>query len=420
VFIQFLALVLLFFIYIFYIFILMVEAKERLICKENELEQKKTHQQHFDSRLQVVFDTARAGMYTLTPVRDEMGEIIDFRFGLVNQAVASYLGLMAADLVGTLGSVHFPAYKSNGLFDRYVDTVRTGNPATFDLHYADGYDNYFTINVVKMGDELFGTFTDHSPLKRLQRDLEASISELKRSNASLEQFAHAASHDLQDPLRKITLHATKLEEHHSAALNDEAFGHLERIKTASKRMQRLVKDLLVFAEVGANRPDFEDVALNALLQEVVNDLEVAITEKEAVISIGDLGTVKGDSLHLQQLFQNLISNSLKYSRSEVAPHITITASIIQGKDTGVVLGDYEKAKDFWQIKLRDNGQGFNQEQAQQIFKIFQRLPQHRNECSGTGIGLAIVQRVVENHNGYIKAEGIPGRGAIFTILLPVI
>lgn len=398
----------------------MLEATEHLANKENKLELKETHQQLLDSRLQVVFDTARAGMYTLIPVRDESGKIIDFRFGLVNQAVASYLGLMAEDLVGTLGSVHFPAYKSNGLFDRYVETMKTGNPAIFDLHYADGYDNYFTINVVKMGDELFGTFTDHSPLKRLQKELEASISELKRSNASLEQFAHAASHDLQEPLRKITLHATKLEEYYSDALNDEAFGHLERIKTASKRMQRLVKDLLVFAEVGANRPDFEDVSLNALLHEVVNDLEVAISEKDAVISVGDLGTIKGDSLHLQQLFQNLISNSIKYGRPEAAPHITITASLIQGKDTGITLGEYEKAKDFLQIQLSDNGQGFDQEQAQQIFKIFQRLPQHRNECAGTGIGLAIVQRVVENHNGYIKAEGIPGVGATFTILLPVV
>lgn len=397
----------------------MLEATEHLANKENKLELKETQQQLLDSRLQVVFDTARAGMYTLIPVRDESGKIIDFRFGLVNQAVASYLGLMAEDLVGTLGSVHFPAYKSNGLFDRYVETMKTGNPAIFDLHYADGYDNYFTINVVKMGDELFGTFTDHSPLKRLQKELEASISELKRSNASLEQFAHAASHDLQEPLRKITLHATKLEEYYSDALNDEAFGHLERIKTASKRMRRLVKDLLVFAEVGANRPDFEDVSLNALLHEVVNDLEVAISEKDAVISVGDLGTIKGDSLHLQQLFQNLISNSIKYGRPEAAPHVTITASLVQGKDTGITLGEYEKAKDFLQIQLSDNGQGFDQEQAQQIFKIFQRLPQHRNECAGTGIGLAIVQRVVENHNGYIKAEGIPGVGATFTILLPV-
>ena len=413
-------LIILLFIYKLYIFIIMTEATEPQILKENKLEARNTHQQHLDSRLQVVFDTARAGMYTLTPVRDVNGEIIDFRFGLVNQAVASYLGLMAEDLVGTLGSVHFPAYKTNGLFDRYIETIETGKPATFDLHYADGYDNYFTINVVKMGDELFGTFTDHSPLKRLQRELESSISELKRSNASLEQFAHAASHDLQEPLRKIALHANKLEEHHSDAFSDEAFEHLERIKTASKRMQRLVKDLLVFAEVGANRPDFEDIVLNDLLQEVINDLEVAISEKDAVISIGDLGKIKGDSLHLQQLFQNLISNALKYSRPEVAPHITISASLTKGKDTGINMGEYEKEKNFWQIKLKDNGQGFDQEQAKQIFKIFQRLPQHRNECAGTGIGLAIVQRVVENHNGYIEAEGIAGMGATFTILLPAL
>ena len=141
----------------------MVEDKECLTLNGRELVQKEEQKQKYDSRLQIVFDTARAGMYTLIPVRDEQGKIIDFRFGLVNQAVASYLGLKAEDLVGTLGSVHFPAYKTNVLFDRYVETIKTGNPAIFDLHYADGYDNFFTINVVKMGDELFGTFTDHSP-----------------------------------------------------------------------------------------------------------------------------------------------------------------------------------------------------------------------------------------------------------------
>jgi signal transduction histidine kinase len=184
-------------------------------------------------------------------------------------------------------------------------------------------------------------------------------------------------------------------------------------------MQRLVKDLLVFAEVGANRPDFEEVALNSLLQDVLNDLEVAILEKDAAISISDLGTIKGDSIHLQQLFQNLISNSIKYSRLGITPQITITSSLIQGKETDFALSELEVNKEFLQIQLQDNGQGFNKDQAQQIFKIFQRLPQHRNEYSGTGIGLAIVQRVVENHKGYIKAEGRPGEGATFTILLPI-
>jgi signal transduction histidine kinase len=132
-----------------------------------------------------------------------------------------------------------------------------------------------------------------------------------------------------------------------------------------------------------------------------------------------LGNIKGDGLHLQQLFQNLISNSIKYSRPGVAPHITITSDLVPGKNTGIAISDFEVEKDYLLIQLQDNGQGFNKEQAQQIFKIFQRLPQHRNEYAGTGIGLAIVQRVVENHKGFIKAEGIPGEGATFTILLPV-
>lgn len=380
---------------------------------------KEVQLQQYDKRLQVVFDTSLAGMYTLTPVRDEQGTIIDFQFGLVNQAVASYLGLQAEDLAGSLGSLYFPAYKTNGLFDRYVETINTGKPAVFDLHYTDGYDNYFTINVVKMGDELFGTFTDHSNLKRLQKELEASIAELKRSNTSLEQFAHAASHDLQEPLRKILLYASKLEADFGEELNDEAFGYLERINTASRRMQRLIKDLLVFAEVGAQRPDFEDVALAPLLQEVLENLEVAIAERDAVITVDALGTIKGDSLHLQQLFQNLISNSIKYSRPEEPPCISITAEKVQGCNVDFALGEFERAKDYYRILLQDNGQGFNNEQSQHIFKIFQRLPQHRNECNGTGIGLAIVQRVVENHKGFIKAEGKPGAGATFTILLPV-
>ena len=380
--------------------------------KDNEI-------RHYDNRLQVVFDTAQAGMYTLIPVRDETGEIIDFRFGIVNQAVAGYLGLSAEDLAGSLGSTHFPAYKSNGLFDRYIETMKTGTPVTFDIHYADGYDNYFTINVVKMGDELFGTFTDHTPFKRLQRELEGYISELKRSNSSLEQFAHAASHDLKEPLRKISVYSDKLEEKHAHELSDEAYSYVERIKTASKRMHRLIHDLLVFAEVGANRPEFEEIALNTVVQEVLADLEVAISERDAVISVGELGAIKGDSLHLQQVFQNLIGNAIKYSKPERTPKVSITATVIAGKDAGFDLSDHEAQKQFCRIQVQDNGQGFTAEQAGQIFKIFQRLPQHRLEYAGTGIGLAIVQRVVENHKGYIKAEGVPGVGATFTILLPV-
>jgi signal transduction histidine kinase len=384
----------------------------------NETKIQKAIIQKHHNRLAGIFETSHAGLYTLSPIRDEQGQITDFRFDLVNQAVASYLGVTAEELVGTLGSQYFPAYKTNGLFDKYIEVMKTGQPATFDLHYADGYDNFFSIKVAKIEDEILGTFTDQSYLKRMQRELEASIAELKRSNASLEQFAHAASHDLQEPLRKITLYTEKFEERYGDALEDEAFGYIERIKTAGKRMRRLIQDLLVFAEVGANRNAFEEVDLRQLVGEVLNDLEVAINERDAVIFIECLGKIKGDSLHLQQLFQNLIGNSLKYSRPEVRPHITIVSKAVAGKESGFALAAHELEKPFWLIELKDNGQGFSQEQATQIFKIFQRLPQHRTEYVGTGIGLAIVQRVVENHCGYIKAEGIPNEGALFKILLP--
>jgi signal transduction histidine kinase len=371
-------------------------------------------------RFQTVIGMSQSGIMSFKPVKDVQGEIVDFRFNIVNQATASYIGETAEALKGGLASKYFPAYKKNGLFEVYSDTYLTGTRRQFDFHYEDGYDVFFNIQVAKLDDEVLVTLTDHTTLQRTQRDLEASINDLRRSNASLEQFAHAASHDLQEPLRKILLYTDKLEEQYGETLDDEGFGFIERIKTAGKRMRRLIQDLLIFAEVGANRNPFEEVPLNALIQEVVNDLEVAIAEREAKIEIGLTGTIKGDPLHLQQLFQNLISNSLKYSRLDVAPCITITLDAITGTEVDFDLPQEVMHRNYWLIQVKDNGQGFTSEQATQIFKIFQRLPQHRAEYSGTGIGLAIVQRVVESHNGYIRAEGVLGEGATFKILLPVV
>jgi PAS domain S-box-containing protein len=370
-------------------------------------------------RFEAVISTSHSGIQTFKPIYNEQGEIVDFRMCIVNQTIGTYIGQAAESLSGQLASTYFPAYKTNGLFDIYKDCYENGTCSQFDFHYEDGYDVYFNLQVAKIDDEILVSLTDHTALKRAQRELEASIAELKRSNASLEQFAHAASHDLQEPLRKIMLYTERFEERYGETLEDEAFGYIERIKTAGKRMRRLIQDLLIFAEVGANRNAFEEIDLNQLVGEVLNDLEVAINERDAVILLEGLGKIKGDSLHLQQLFQNLIGNALKYSRPEVRPHITIVSKAVTGKEAGFELAPHESDKPFWLIELRDNGQGFAQEQATQIFKIFQRLPQHRTEYAGTGIGLAIVQRVVENHCGYIRAEGVPDEGATFKILLPV-
>ncbi|HEY1021512.1 MAG TPA: ATP-binding protein, partial [Flavisolibacter sp.] len=179
------------------------------------------------------------------------------------------------------------------------------------------------------------------------------------------------------------------------------------------------QDLLVFAEVGGSRPEPEEVDLQKILDDVVSDLEVAIKEREAVVKVELLGRIKGDALHLHQLFQNLLSNALKYSHHDKQPEIIVSFGIMNGKETGLAISEWEMQQSFCVISVKDNGQGFTAEEATQIFKIFQRLPQHRYEQSGTGIGLAIVQRVVENHKGYIRAEGVPGEGATFKIYLPV-
>ena len=369
-------------------------------------------------RFHTVISTSQSGFHLFKPEYDEEGNIIDFRIIMVNQTIGDYIGQTTETLAGALASTYFPAYKSNGLFEIYRDAFLTGESCRFDFHYEDGYDVFFNLLVVKMGDELLVSLTDHTTLKRMQRELEASIAELKRSNASLEQFAHASSHDLQEPLRKIVVYTDKLMAEQADNLDDTSFSYLERIKTAGKRMHRLIQDLLVFAEVGANRNSFEEVDLNSLVAEVLTDLEVAITERDAQVHVQKLGMIQGDSIHLQQLFQNLISNSLKYSRMEVTPQITISATIIAGADTGLELNDQERQQQYNLIELTDNGQGFTSEEAVQMFKIFQRLPRHRNEHNGTGIGLAIVQRVVQNHKGFITATGVPGAGATFKIYLP--
>lgn len=371
-------------------------------------------------RFHTVISTSQSGFHLFKPEYDAAGNIIDFRIIMVNQTIGDYIGQTTETLAGALASTYFPAYKSNGLFEIYRDTFLTGESRRFDFHYEDGYDVFFDLLVVKMDDELLVTLTDHTIPKRLQRELEASIAELKRSNASLEQFAHASSHDLQEPLRKIVVYTDKLMAEQADNLDDTSFGYLERIKTAGKRMHRLIQDLLVFAEVGANRNPFEEVDLNTLVNDVLTDLEVAITERDAQVQVQNLGTIKGDSIHLQQLFQNLISNSLKYSRLGVPPQINITAFTIAGADTGLDLNDQERQQQYTLIELTDNGQGFTNEETGQMFKIFQRLPQHRNEHNGTGIGLAIVQRVVQNHKGFITAEGVPGEGATFKIYLPAL
>ncbi|GEO07571.1 PAS domain-containing sensor histidine kinase [Segetibacter aerophilus] len=361
-------------------------------------------------KLNSVLNAASAGMFTLHPVVNDEGEIEDFRFAIVNQAVATYIGEKAENLVGSLASVYFPAYKPNGLFDIYKDTYLNKKEHQFDFHYEDGYDVYFNIHTVPAGNEVLVTFTDHTVLKKLQVQLESSIEELKKSNASLEEFAYAASHDLQEPLRKINYFSERLRKGIGQALSTEENKMFERIENAASRMSQLISDLLTYSQISRDIPTFQNTSLEKVIQQVLNDLETTITLKKASVTIGTLPEIKGDPIQLHQLFQNLLSNGLKYSKSDVPPVIAIAC-----KNVSKVID--RTTKGFYEITVTDNGIGFEQENAERIFKVFQRL-HGQSEFPGTGVGLAIVQKVVESHNGFIHAEGRPAIGSTFTVLFP--
>lgn len=366
-------------------------------------------------RLQTIVNSSQAGMFTLIPVKDDKDEVVDFRFGIVNHAVAAYIGQTAEILTGALASIYFPAYKSNGLFNIYKENYLTGTPQNFDFHYEDGYDVFFHINVVKTGDEVLVTFTDHTALKRLQRELEIKVEELKRSNANLEEFAYAASHDLQEPLRKIRYFSERLRKDLTTVLNDEATKMLERLDVATIRMKGLIDDLLTYSRASIAPSVFEPINLNVLVQNVIQDFEATISETAAIITTDNLPIVKGDERQLRQLFQNLISNALKYRKPDVIPEVSIS---LQKSDNKIETNLTDNsAKLYYLIEVKDNGIGFEQEYAEKIFQVFHRL-HGRSEYEGTGVGLAIAQKVIHNHNGLIKAQSEPGQGATFSILLP--
>jgi light-regulated signal transduction histidine kinase (bacteriophytochrome) len=183
-------------------------------------------------------------------------------------------------------------------------------------------------------------------------------------------------------------------------------------------MRTLIEDLLTYSKFSFKRQPYEVIDMNVLVREVLNDLEASVTERNASISIEPLPTLEGERLQLRQLFQNLLANALKYYNREVPLEISIKSIIVQGKDIAEHLPPYDLHKTFFQITIIDNGVGFEQTYARRIFKIFQRL-HGRSEYPGTGVGLAIVQKVVENHKGYVFAESSLGKGAAFTVLLPV-
>ncbi len=243
----------------------------------------------------------------------------------------------------------------------------------------------------------------HRAIEGLEATIYDRTADLRRSNESLEQFARVASHDLQEPLRKIRAFGDLLMKKLASSDDAEAKDYLQRMQKASTRMSSLIEALLTYSRLTTKAQPPAPVNLEVILEEVMSDLEVKIEDAGAKIEHEPLPVVEGDPIQMRQLFQNLLGNALKFHKPGVAPRIKVERKKI---------GDMG-----WEFRFSDNGIGFDPKYAERIFQVFERL-HGKNEYEGTGIGLAICKRIVDRHHGKLVAEGRPGEGATFIFTLP--
>jgi light-regulated signal transduction histidine kinase (bacteriophytochrome) len=264
-------------------------------------------------------------------------------------------------------------------------------------------------------------FKDITERRRAEEALAQKAEELGRSNAELEQFAFVASHDLQEPLRKIQAFGDRLKMKCEKIQLGEAGDYLDRMQNAAARMQTLINDLLAFSRVIRSSQPFVPVDLRAVTKEVLSDLEVRIEKNGARVEIGELPSIDADPTQIRQLMQNLLSNALKFQPPNSQPIINITSRVISGpawnNPPGTEKGGVANANDICEISVQDNGIGFDEKHLEKIFAVFQRL-HGRTEYEGTGVGLAVCRRITDRHSGSITAKSQPGKGATFIVTLP--
>jgi len=249
----------------------------------------------------------------------------------------------------------------------------------------------------------------------LNKQLLENIARLEAANKDLDLFAFMASHDLQAPLRKIRMFSDRLLASPGDSMGKESRLYLTRIQEVSRRMQDLINDILRFSKISVEKQSFEVVDLNGVVEEVLSELEAPIREKNAVISVDRMPVLPASTVLMGPLFSNLISNSLKYCKKGEEPRVRI-----RYEEAPVMAGMNGKPADmrYGRIYIEDNGIGFDQKYAEQIFDMFRRL-HPSSEYEGTGIGLALCKKIVEMHNGFISALGRPGEGAVFIVSLPL-
>ncbi len=397
------------------------------ITQQRRAEQEKQQLAEFN---RTVLDTITTAVAAYDAVRDAGGQLIDFRFTLVNQAFVKQVGRPEAELVGCLLTDAFPGTLQSGTFDQYLLSLETGQLQRREAHYThDGLDIWVASSIMPYGDGVVASWVDITQRKQAeiamreqQQQLEIVNFDLKRSNESLDSFAYIASHDLQEPLRKMTSFTDILHHQYAGQFDANATDILRRINASAERMKLLIQDLLAYSRIDAKLAAFKPIDLAKLIHDLQEeDLWASLRQHKGTINLNGLPTLTADPLLMRQLFQNLLTNALKFCRSGIAPVVTVSSRVINRADLPADLPianlpDVNPA--FHEIAVADNGIGFDPKYVDRIFQVFQRL-HGRTQYPGSGIGLSICQKIVERHGGAITARSVPGEGSTFLVYWPV-
>jgi len=351
-------------------------------------------------------------------IRDENGDVIDANTILANEAAVRFTGLPRDIYLGKSAKEIDPNIIESEYGQTCLETLRTGKPSLIQ-YFLEYTGRWLELTISKMDDEhLIHIFTDVTNIKESQLQLERTVEELKRSNQNLEDFAYSASHDLKEPIRKIHIFGDRLKSTLGEKMSDDERFAFDRMETAAKRMSSLIDDLLSYSQVSIKPREFEEIDLNLMIDQVLSDLDLEIDQNHAKIIKEDLGIIKGHQRQLQQAFQNLISNSIKYARPGHPAIIRISSSLVDANHAAIPSSFDSSIKQLLKIEVSDNGIGFDQKDSERIFNVFTRL--HGGGLTkGTGVGLSIVRKIIENHHGHISAYSSPGEGTRFEIYLPV-
>ncbi len=359
-----------------------------------------------------VLNSVQDGIMALAAVRDAQGRIEDFVWRMINPRAEAVIGRPAAELLGRRMTEELPGTLEAGLFEACAEVVDTGRPFQQEFQRdRDEGPQWFRVSVFKLEDGVTVTFYDVTERIRAERALEQANAELRRRNQALQDFAYVASHDLQEPLRKVRAFAGLMREDYAEAVDETGQYYLERMQDAAARMARLISDLLRFSRITTRTRPFERVDLGAVVHAVCADLEVSTEEAGAQVEVeGALPTLDADATQMRRLFQNLISNAVKFRKEDAPPVLRIAAAPVAPEGTD--------AEPRCRITVRDNGIGFEEKYLDRIFTPFQRL-WSQSEYAGTGMGLAICRRIAERHRGALAARSTPGEGSTFIITLPL-